>query len=149
MDFRTALQKFGRDAKRKLQEAVPVATGRTRESIHYKTTVDTVTLYQKGGWFGALIEGRKAAEQGGTNFKAELLKWMAAVGGAGGLAPTEKGASVLAWIINKHGTRLRQKKAVSSLEGLNFDAEIKTLKLTLGNAVRQAIKLDILKITKK
>lgn len=149
MDFRTALQKFGRDAKRKLQDAVPVATGRTRDSIHYKTTESTVTLYQRGGWFGALIEGRRPASKKDDRFVGELRMWMAAVGGAGGLAPTDKGAKALAYWINKEGTRLFQKEVTGSLEGINFDTEIKVLQDTLGSAVREAIKLDILKITKK
>ena len=150
MDFRAALQKFGRDAKRKLQDAVPVATGRTKGSVHFKTTESTVTLYQMGGWFGALIEGRRPAEKKDDRFVGELKMWMAAVGGAGGLAPTDKGAKALAYHINKWGTRLHQRGgAGGSLEGINFDTEIKVLQDTLGSAVKQAIKLEILKITKK
>lgn len=150
MDFRKALQQFGRDSKKKIQDTIPVATGKTRDSIHYSTTQDSVSLYQRGGWFGALIEGRSPRKTGNDMKFADALKdWMAAVGGAGGLAPTDKGAKTLAFLINRAGTRLFQKKVTSSLDGLTFDTEIRTLSDAVGGILMQTIKFELFKVTKK
>ena len=150
MIFRQALQKFGANAKKKLQEAVPVATGKTRRSIRYRTTPESVTVYQDGNWFDALIYGRPPRKNAGdTGFAAELLKWMVAVGGVDGIPTTEAGAGRLAWFINKHGTRLHQGKATSALEGFNFDKEITELERVLGKELADSVHLNLIKTSKK
>jgi len=150
MDFKKALQRFGRDSKRKIQDTIPVATGKTRDSLHYSTTHDSVSLYQKGGWFGALIEGREPRETGSDmHFAGALKDWMSAVGGAAGLAPTDRGAKTLAFLINKRGTRLFREEVPSSLDGLNFDSEIRTLSDAIGGILTQTVKFELFKTTRQ
>ena len=119
------MESFGRDVSKKVIKEVPVATGKSAQSIKYTVFEGGIEVYQEGGWFGALVGGRgprKSDEN--TNFEQRLSEWASAVGFKGSVR------SLRYWI-NKSGTDRFITQNKSSLADLNFDSDIKTLSARL------------------
>ena len=133
MSIKQALETFMQTAQKRVVNALPRATGKTAESIKYSAGEWSAELYQEGGWFQALVEGRGKSKGGeDEGFKEALLAWMKTSGGEhGGFEATAEGAYGLAMFIHEQGTRLNQGKGVSSLQGINFDEELKVLTNTI------------------
>lgn len=96
------IKQFGNDLVRDIKKAIPVATGRTRDSVRIEFRKNGFDIYV-GAQVGAIINGRKPTSPGavaGTpTLQQEILQWMRAKS----ITPRESNMTIesLSWAISK------------------------------------------------
>ena len=120
------IMEFMQKVKKKLQDLIPVATGKMRKSIHYLVKESEAKLY--GHKYLLAVETGRGKYKGGAErgLKEALGEWMNAVSYRGHYTPSE-----MAYYINKYGT-LVPKGREGLISKFDYSAEAKELQDKVG-----------------
>lgn len=132
LDEKTALRIFMRKIKAKLQDRIPVATGKMRKSINYRIKDKSAELYGHP-YLLAVETGRGKFKGGEIRGLADALEdWMNAVG------YTKQKPKQLAFLINKYGTR-KPKDRDGMISKFEYESELKELMESIGRSKTERI----------
>jgi hypothetical protein len=139
------INQFAEELLREYKAAVPVASGKTRDSLRIETRPTGFTMYG-GAQISALINGRKPTSSGasssGETLQQAILGWIKAKS----ISPRDGISQVsLSWAISKSIHRDGIKPKGNFFEGILTKSRIDSLTKTILTDVQPVLLSDIIK----
>jgi hypothetical protein len=140
------IKQFGLRLTKDIKKAIPVATGKTRDSVYIEFT-KTGFIIRGGAQIGAIIDGRKptssGAKKGNPTVRESILEWIKAKG----IQPKEASMSqeTLAFLISRSIHKNGYKGRGNIFENVITATRINSLTQTLIRNEALAIQSNIIK----